>query len=161
MKLYLDMCALKRPFDDQIQERIASETHAVLAIMGRIERGLDSMVWSTALTLENDADPDPEPRIEVAKYAVGAGGSLSLTPQVEKRIREFTAAGLRPLDAAPRVRGSGRLRCTAHVLRPIRRARRTNGLFDARPDADRILERGRRCLTNSPMISFVTRPWMC
>ena len=52
MKLYLDLCALKRPFDDQTQERIASETHAVLAIMGRIERGLESMVWSTALTLE-------------------------------------------------------------------------------------------------------------
>ena len=99
MKLYLHMCALKRPFDDQTQERIASETHAVLAIMGRIERGLDSMVWSTALTLENDADPDPEPRIEVAKYAARAAGSPSLTPQVENRIREFTAAGLRPLDA--------------------------------------------------------------
>lgn len=100
MKLYLDMCTLKRPFDDQTQERIASETHAVLGIMGRIERGLDSMVWSSALTLENDADPDPEPRIEVAKYAGHAAGSPSLTPQVEKRIREFTAAGLRPLDAA-------------------------------------------------------------
>jgi len=68
--------------------------------MGRIERGLDSMVRSTALTLENDADTDPEPRIEVAKYAVRAAGSPSLTPQVEKRISEFTAAGLRPLDAA-------------------------------------------------------------
>lgn len=29
-----------------------------------------------------------------------SGTPSSLTPQVEKRIREFTAAGLRPLDAA-------------------------------------------------------------
>ena len=116
MKLYLDMCALKRPFDDQTQERIASETLAVLAVMGRIDRGLDSMVWSTALTIENDADPDPEPRMEVAKYAARAAGSQALTPQVEKRTREFTAAGLRPLvAAATRVRGSGRLRRAAHA----------------------------------------------
>jgi hypothetical protein len=100
MKLYLDMCALKRPFDDQAQERVALETHAVLAIMGRIERGLDTMIWSTALTFENDADPEPEPRSEIALYAARAVALQALTPQVEQRIREFTAAGVGPLDAA-------------------------------------------------------------
>lgn len=99
MKLYLDMCALERPFDDQTQERIASETRALLAIMARIESGVDSMVWSTVLTLENDADPDPEPRLEVAKYAGRAASSQLLTPEIERRAKEFTAAGLPPLDA--------------------------------------------------------------
>jgi len=100
MKLYLDMCALKRPFDDQTQQRVASETRAVLAIWGRIERGVDNLSWSTALSFENDADPDPEPRMEVAKCAQRAASSAALTAQVEERIRDFTVAGLRPLDAA-------------------------------------------------------------
>lgn len=100
MRVYLDLCALKRPFDDQTQDRIASETGAVLAIMTRIELGLDDIVWSVALTVENDADPDVEARVEVAKYVSYATVSLVLTTQVEKRLREFTVAGFSPLDAA-------------------------------------------------------------
>lgn len=41
MKLYMDICALKRPFDDPVSPRIAEETRAVLAIIARIEAGLD------------------------------------------------------------------------------------------------------------------------
>lgn len=137
MKLYLDLCALKRPFDDQTQQRVASETRAILAVMERIDRGSDSMVWSTALALENDADPDPEPRIEVAKYAARAAASQTITPQIESRAREFTADGLRPLDAAHLafaeaaacdvlltcddqfVRRAGRTGCLIRVLTPV------------------------------------------
>ena len=100
MKLYLDMCALKRPFDDQTQERVAAEAFAVVTLLDRIERGVDQSIWSTALTLENDADPDAEVRMEVAKFADRAAASLRLTTQIEARINELTAAGLRPLDAA-------------------------------------------------------------
>lgn len=137
MKLYLDLCALKRPFDDQSQPRITAETQAVLAILGRIEQGVDSLAWSSVLTLENNADPEPEPRIEVAKCAARAAGSSILTPQVVERIRQFAAAGLRPLDAAHLafaeagrcevlitcddrfVERAGRTNCLLRVLNPI------------------------------------------
>jgi hypothetical protein len=33
MRIYLDMCCLKRPFDDQSQPRIRLETEAVLALL--------------------------------------------------------------------------------------------------------------------------------
>ena len=33
MRLYLDICCLKRPFDDQAQPRIRIETEAVLGLL--------------------------------------------------------------------------------------------------------------------------------
>ena len=33
--MYLDMCSLKRPFDDQRQPRVREEAAAVAAIIGR------------------------------------------------------------------------------------------------------------------------------
>jgi hypothetical protein len=36
MKIYLDVCCLNRPFDDQTQDRIRLETEAVMLILGRI-----------------------------------------------------------------------------------------------------------------------------
>jgi hypothetical protein len=38
MKVYLDNCALNRPFDDQSQERIRIETEAVVLVLSHLER---------------------------------------------------------------------------------------------------------------------------
>ena len=99
MKLYLDMCVLKRPFDDTSQPRIEREAKAALAILERVELGLDQMVWSTALTVENEADPDVEARIQVKAYEKLAFVSQGLTVEVEARARSLVAGGIRPLDS--------------------------------------------------------------
>lgn len=39
MKIYLDMCCLKRPFDNQSQPRIAMETSAILGVLAACESG--------------------------------------------------------------------------------------------------------------------------
>lgn len=100
MKLYLDLCALKRPFDDQLQERIAAESRSVMAILGRIEVGLDSMVWSVPLVIENDSDPDTEVRQEVAKIGDQAVAFVRFTSEIERRVLELVNVGLGALDAA-------------------------------------------------------------
>ena len=38
MRIYLDNCALNRPFDDRSQERIRLETEAIIVILSRVER---------------------------------------------------------------------------------------------------------------------------
>ena len=38
-RVYLDMCSLKRPFDDQRQPRVREEAAAVAAIIARAEAG--------------------------------------------------------------------------------------------------------------------------
>lgn len=37
-RLYLDMCSLKRPFDDQRQPRVRTEASAVAAIIARDDK---------------------------------------------------------------------------------------------------------------------------
>jgi hypothetical protein len=36
MRIYLDVCCLNRPFDDQSQDRIRLETEAVIIIISRM-----------------------------------------------------------------------------------------------------------------------------
>ena len=39
MRVYLDVCCLNRPFDDQSQDRIKLETDAVLSILDNCQTG--------------------------------------------------------------------------------------------------------------------------
>lgn len=104
----------------------------MLAIIQRIESGHDELVWSTALTLENEADPEPEPRIEVAKYALlAATASLSLSPEIESRARRLSAVGLGSLDAV-HLAFAEAARCNVLVTcddRFVRRARAAGALI--------------------------------
>jgi len=58
VKVYLDICTLKRPFDDQSQPRIALETTALFAILQTVEDGRATAVRSLAHELENARNPD-------------------------------------------------------------------------------------------------------
>ena len=99
MKLYLDLCALKRPFDDRSQPRVDAEARAVLDLLGRIADGEHRLIWSPALTFENEADPDLEVRRVVAQCASLAGVHAELTEEVAGRIADLHGLGLAPLDA--------------------------------------------------------------
>lgn len=100
MKFYFDMCAFKRPFDDFTQSRVQDEALAVLNLLQRIEAGDDSLVWSAALSLENDADPDEEVREAVGQWERYARERACLSDQVVLRIRELRRAKWPALDAA-------------------------------------------------------------
>lgn len=100
MKLYLDLCALKRPFDDRSQPRVDAEARAVLDLLGRIADGEHRLVWSPALTFENQADPDFEVRKVVAQCASLARVHAELSGEIADRIAQLHGLGLGPLDAA-------------------------------------------------------------
>ena len=59
-RVYLDVCCLNRPFDDQTQARIRLESEATLIILAHCEQGRLEWVGSEALTWEIDKTPDPE-----------------------------------------------------------------------------------------------------
>jgi predicted nucleic acid-binding protein len=101
MRIYFDLCALKRPFDDRSQPRVDREARAVLEILERhFIRGYDTFVWSSALTVENDADPNDEVRSVVGEYEALAEQNVTTSLEVVERIEELHRAGLAPLDAA-------------------------------------------------------------
>ena len=65
MKLYLDNCCYNRPFDDQSQERVHLESEAVLIILKRGQRKIDTIIGSAVLDLEMDHMADPVKKAKV------------------------------------------------------------------------------------------------
>lgn len=100
MLIYLDVCVLKRPFDDQAQDRIARETAALFEILTRVRKRVDALAWSGAISHENAADPDEDSRNAVEAMKGLASMSLNMNPEIGERVLALSADGVRPLDAA-------------------------------------------------------------
>jgi hypothetical protein len=59
MRLYMDVCCLNRPFDDQSQDRIRIESEAILAILNKCLNDW-ALVGSEAIDYEIFKIPDDE-----------------------------------------------------------------------------------------------------
>jgi predicted nucleic acid-binding protein len=127
MLLYLDASCLNRPFDDQAQPRVRQETEAVLRILERVCAGDDELVWSSALTVELAAHPEPDIRAELVSWASRSRRSMTTEAPVRLRVEELVGFGLKPLDAAhmayaESARCDAFLTCDDRLLRQARRA---------------------------------------
>ncbi len=60
MKIYLDVCCLNRPFDDQSQTRIDLEAEAVLSIIQSVEDNEWEWISSDAVAYEISKTPNEE-----------------------------------------------------------------------------------------------------
>jgi predicted nucleic acid-binding protein len=98
-RVYLDMCSLKRPFDDQAQPRVRDEAAAVAAIVARAEAGDVELVRSSAHLVENDANPREDRRLAAALWINGAAIDVPLDADIEGRAGELARLGFHPLDA--------------------------------------------------------------
>jgi len=67
-KIYLDICAYNRPFDDQSQLKIRLETEAKQFIQAGVLGGEYSLCWSFMLDYENDKSPYEEKRKTIAPW---------------------------------------------------------------------------------------------
>jgi hypothetical protein len=97
--VYLDLCCLKRPFDDQRSARVQLETAAVADLIARAERGEIRLVRSPAHTFENDRNPREDRRLATAAWLDGASVEVALTEGAAARARELGDLGFAPLDA--------------------------------------------------------------
>lgn len=68
LKLYLDNCCFNRPYDDQSQSKIRSETDAKLLIQEKIAKDEVELVWSFILDYENSLNPFIERKNAIAKW---------------------------------------------------------------------------------------------
>lgn len=99
VSLYLDCCALQRPFDDRSQMRIATEAEAVLQVLERVQLGSIRLLKSTALILEVENMPLGERR-SYCEFLLGQiSEMLSMTGEVERLGVQYVDAGIKPLDA--------------------------------------------------------------
>lgn len=99
MDVYLDMCCLKRPFDDQLQERIRIETEIVLGVVSAFEAGQLALLRSPAHDLENRQNPLGWCAERVQILLAKSNRRPSAGQFVEARVRELMALGFRNFDA--------------------------------------------------------------
>lgn len=97
--VYLDMCCLKRAFDDQRSPRIQMETAAVASLMEAAAKDRIRLVRSPAHEFENARNPRDDRRLAAALWLATADQPVALESAVEERARTLAAAGFAPLDA--------------------------------------------------------------
>ena len=97
MRVYLDICCLKRPFDDQSQRRIHLEAEAVLSIIGSSD--VDP-ITSVAHHLENDQNPVAQRAARVREWLRrGPVAHQADHAEVTRRTAELIRLGFRNFDA--------------------------------------------------------------
>ena len=99
MKLYLDMCVWKRPFDDQSNDRIWIESQAIMRIFELAHVGDMEIFISMALVLENDRNPKAWRKNRVATLMTSFGRPTPLTEAVLVRAFEIRGLGFMDMDA--------------------------------------------------------------
>jgi predicted nucleic acid-binding protein len=99
MKIYLDVCCLNRPFDDQTQDRIHLEAEAILSILNHSRTAGWSVIGSDAIDYEISKMPDNDKRLMVQILSSLHDAHVRVDAGVEKRALELKIAGLKPLDA--------------------------------------------------------------
>lgn len=99
MKIYLDVCCLNRPFDDQSQERVRLEAEAVLLILRQAR--IEGWVWysSDVVSDEVDQTPDSERRGRVRQLIAYADVVHRLSDADIARARVLAGLGLTNMDA--------------------------------------------------------------
>jgi predicted nucleic acid-binding protein len=99
--VYLDVCALCRPFDDQSFLRIRLETDAVNLIMSKVAEGRLNLAVSPVHYAEIRAVSDHMERLELLSIVDRFGVPLEIDKTLtRKRADELISWGFGPADAA-------------------------------------------------------------
>jgi predicted nucleic acid-binding protein len=98
-RVYLDVCCLNRPFDDQRQPRVRLEAEAVRAVLQEVAAGRVRWLGGAVVDLEVGRNSDAERRRQVAALAALATDRIELSPAARARGRALAALGLGAFDA--------------------------------------------------------------
>ncbi len=99
MKIYLDVCCLNRPFDDQAQDRIRIESESILTILNYCLSKKWQAVGSEVVDIEVSMIPDNEHKQKVSILAIVARARIIVDEKVKNRAIELENLGFKPFDA--------------------------------------------------------------
>ena len=99
MKIYLDVCCLNRPFDDQTQERVRLEAEAILLILAQMQKGEATWLSSEIVKLEITRTPDAERVRRVNLLRQSAHHEIVYETAEQARATELEAFGCHAFDA--------------------------------------------------------------
>lgn len=98
VKIYMDVCCLCRPFDDQTNRKIRLEAEAVLAILDRCSRDWD-LVGSVIIDDEISRLADIEKRLKLEQKLMLIRDYIELNESIFSRALQYQKEGLRLFDA--------------------------------------------------------------
>lgn len=99
--IYLDVCTLSRPFDEQHYLRIRLETEAFNLILSRVKRGDYKLLASPVHIKEIEAIPDVFERIELKTILDTLGEPIKANVDMAReRAEELVKSGFGIADAA-------------------------------------------------------------
>jgi len=99
MLIYLDNCCFNRPFDNQKQTRIYSETLAKLQIQESIIYNKYKLAWSYILDFENAANPFVERRLTISNWRKKAAVDTVETAGILKLAQQLSQLNIKAKDA--------------------------------------------------------------
>jgi predicted nucleic acid-binding protein len=99
VKIYLDVCCLCRPFDDQTTSRIRLEATAVQEIVRRCSTHELILVTSEAVASEISMITDTRKRLRVEKIESVAQERVLIDEGIISRMREIIAMGIEAMDS--------------------------------------------------------------
>jgi predicted nucleic acid-binding protein len=99
MRIYLDVCAFNRPFDDQKHIRVRLEAEAKLYVQGKVKAGEVELVWSYILDLENDQNPFKEKRLAIEEWRKYSITYIDESDEIIDKANELVRIGVKPKDA--------------------------------------------------------------
>ena len=98
MKVYLDVCCLCRPFDDQKMNRVHLEAEAIKEILMRCTQDW-TLVASDAVSYEISRIPDRTRMKKAQKLTDLAKEHVAITKTISRRYHEFVELGIDSADA--------------------------------------------------------------
>ena len=99
MKIYMDVCCLNRPFDDQTMDRIRIESDAVLAILSKCISGDWHLLSSEVLDIEIENTRDEWKKSKVYELYNLAEEKIMLNDKIIKRAYEIQSSGIKSFDS--------------------------------------------------------------
>ena len=100
-KIYLDSCCISRPYDNQIQNRIKSETAAIMQIISRFWSGEWQAITSKVLQFEINQISDLTKRSFVKALLTSIPQTIFVAAGVSETFRgkQLEALGFKEYDA--------------------------------------------------------------
>ena len=92
VKVYLDVCCLCRPLDNQLIPKIRYESEAVIAILNRCSRDWE-LIWSSAITYEIAKIIDHDKKHYVRIFASKATTNIPVDLAIKDSCNHFHDMG--------------------------------------------------------------------
>ncbi|MEZ4512185.1 MAG: PIN domain-containing protein [Chloroflexota bacterium] len=99
MKIYLAVCCLNRPFDNQTQTRIHLEAEAILSIIQSVDDGEWEWISSEAVAYEINRTPNEERQERLWSLESRSTKRLQLTDSILQQARQLQRLGFTSYDA--------------------------------------------------------------